>query len=430
MIGSATSDMKALIRLIIVIITIILLPRLLIKFCSSGQIGRSGKDQFRLGIENMSDKFLRSVINNNDFPLRIALLTNHAAQDQFGNRNIDIILSRGINIKKIIAPQHGYWGDIASGVSVKNSKDKTTDIPILTVHDRQLKSADIADVDIVFFDLQDVGIQHYEYVRLLLRLMEVAAAEQKMVVVFDRPNLLGGGIEGVCMSPNMAVDESGIFAVPMRYGMTIGELALYYHRHVMHKKGDLQVVPMAHYHRQAVAYKPISGKLSPNISSIEACLGYSFLGVLGEVAPFDIGIGTTMAFRCILLPEHLHFPKHKWYELREILHELGVESSFYRYLSKRKKIYCSGLRICVHDVNNFSLFKVLVTTLSFFKQEGVALTFSDHFSTIPGMNLVKGCVEGYISQTNYEEEMQRSMNQFFASAVSSCIYYPLPKVIT
>lgn len=429
MVESVTNDIKVLIRLIIVVITIILLPRFVIRFCSSGQIGRSGKDQFRLGIENMSDEFLRSMINNKDSQLSIALLTNHAAQDQFGNRNIDLLLARGIHIKKIIAPQHGYWGDIASGVCVKNCIDKATGTPILTVHDRQLDPADIADINMVFFDLQDVGIQHYEYVRMLLRLMEVAAVEQKMVVVFDRPNLLGGGMEGICIPQQMDVDESGIFAVPMRYGMTIGELAMYYHRHVMNKKGGLHVVPMAHYHRQAAAYKPISGKLSPNISSLEACLGYSFLGVLGEVAPFDIGIGTHMAFQCIMLPEHLNFPKHKWYELREILQELGVESSFYRYYSKRKKSYCSGLHIFVHDVNNFSLFKVLVTTLSFFKQRGVSLTFSEHFSTIPGMNLVKGCIEGYISQVNYEEEMQRSMKHFFASAVSSCIYYPLPKVV-
>ena len=90
-------------------------------------------------------------------------------------------------------------------------------------------------------------------------------------------------------------------SVPIRYGMTIGELAQYCNKYLLKKSATLFVVPMDHYNRHLYPYKAPIGKLSPNINSIESCHGYSFLGLLGEVAPFDIGIGTDKAFQCILL---------------------------------------------------------------------------------------------------------------------------------
>jgi len=218
--------------------------------------------------------------------------------------------------------------------------------------------------------------------------------------------------------------------IPVRYGMTIGELARYYHKHLYHNNLTLHVVPMSNYHRQDVSYLPIIGRLSPNIASLEACQGYSFLGIIGEIAPFDIGIGTDNAFRCILLPEKLHFKKQKWYELCSVLEKLGIDSGYYRYYSKRKKDYCSGLQLVVRNVNNFSLVKVLITTLTFFKQAGVHLSYSPHFEKMPGLIRIKEFVEGNVKKEEFEKELRRSLEAFFALASDSFMYYPLPKVLT
>ena len=101
----------------------------------------------------------------------------------------------------------------------------------------------------------------------------------------------------------------------------------------------------------------------------------------------------------------------------------------YRYYSQRKKEFCSGLRVCIRDIGNFSLFKALVATLEFFQKEGVALKFSDQFSHIPGMYKVKELVQGTIKRKDFEAELKYELEQFFVMASSSFIYKPYPKVV-
>lgn len=417
-------EMRSISYLLLFIFTVVILPWALAYFYWAS-VGSKTIDcgDFKLGLENISDDFLRTL--GKEY-FSAALITNHASKDQLGNRNIDLLVARKVNIKKIITPQHGFWGDVATGVAVKQITDSVTKIPIINLHDRNLEAADLSDIDVLFFDLQDVGIKHYSYVYTLLQAMELSADLKKILVILDRPNLLGSCIEGI--STQLA-DGINVLSVPMRYGMTIGELALYYHKQLFGKRGALRVVPMANYHRQLICYKPIIGQLSPNIASVEACRGYSFLGILGEIAPFDIGVGTKNAFQCILLSEHLGFAKSKWYALRSVLNGLGVDGSYYRYYSSRKKCYYSGLRLTVRDINNFSFIKVLVTMLDFFKHEGLKISFSQRFEKIPGMIRVKDLIDGVISQADFDKELRCSLESFFAMAIGSFIYYPLPKMV-
>lgn len=416
-------------RFTLLLAMIFVLPKIVIKFMgTSRSCENTDSERFKLGLENISDDFLAMLSPSGSLSYDVALVTNHTGKDQIGHRNIDILLQRGLTIKKIFAPQHGFDGDISINAVANDRLDPVTRIPIVNLHGRQLTDTDIRGVHVIFFDLQDIGIRYYSYVNTLVNVMEVAARCDKSVVVLDRPNLLGDAIEGAFGVPE-AHNSLLSMNVPIRYGLTIGELAQYCNKYVIKKAAKLFVVPMDNYNRHMYPYKSPIGKLSPNISSRESCYGYSFLGLIGEVHPFDIGIGTDKAFQCILLPEHVAFSKRQWFKLRDLLQEIGIDSKYYRYFSHRKKEFCSGLRVNILDISNFSLFKALVVTLDFFKSQGIELKFSDHFCKIPGMYKIKQLVEGTIKKEDFDAEIKQALDQYFMMAASSFIYKPYPKVI-
>lgn len=417
----------ALLSVCCMVVFVFVLPQLFISYCQRSSECCDSRESFKLGLENISEEFLRALTSRGDFSYTVALVTNHTGKDQVGNRNVDILLAKGLNIKKIFVPVNGL-NTGGRGSESQKSIDPVTRLPIFNLQGKQIKIEDFKGIDVIFFDLQDVGIRYCGSLGTLMNVMEVAGRTGKTVVVLDRPNLLGDAIEGAFGSSDIQQSLLSV-SVPIRYGMTIGELAQYCNKYLIKKAATLFVVPMDHYNRHLYPYKAPVGRLSPNINSIESCHGYSFLGLLGEVAPFDIGIGTDKAFQCILLPQHIAFSKKQWFKLKEQLKDLGIDSGFYRYHSNRKKEFCSGLRVCIRDIGNFSLFKALVTTLEFFQKEGIALKFSDQFSKIPGMYKVKELVQGTIKRADFEAELKYELEQFFVMASSSFIYKPYPKVV-
>lgn len=410
-----------------VIIFVFVLPQLFISYFQQPNKSCTIPEKFKLGLENISEEFLRAISPHGNLSYTIALVTNQTGKDQAGNRNIDLLLEKGLNIKKILVPFQVTNHAIHT---LKNQKivDPTTRIPLINLQGKQITAQDLKGIDVIFFDLQDIGIRYCGSFGTLMNVMEVCGLLHKTVVVLDRPNLLGDAIEGALGTTDL---HQSLFSasIPIRYGMTIGELAQYSNKYLLKQTVKLFVVPMDHYNRHLYPYKATIGQLSPNINSIESCHGYSFLGLLGEVAPFDIGIGTDKAFQCILLPQHIAFSKKQWFKLKEQLKDLGIDSGSYQYYSRRKKEFCSGLRLCIHDIGNFSLFKALVSTLEFFKREGITLTFSDKFCHIPGMYKIKELIEGTINRKDFDADLKYELEQFFVMASSSFMYKPYPKIV-
>jgi len=158
-------------------------------------------------------------------------------------------------------------------------------------------------------------------------------------------------------------------------------------------------------------------------------MGIAFLGLLDQVTPFDIGLGTDKAFQCILLPDKIKFPKQKWLDLAAVLKDLGVESKEHRYYSARKKTHCSGLRLHIHDINHFSSFKTLLTMLTFFKHNGVPLQFSPSFDKAMGSSAIKALIQGTISKTEFALQVNNDLQLFFKKACSCFLYKPYPKMV-
>ncbi len=431
-ISCLTEYIFSVLRLCLLFSCALFLPRLFLLYINSTSqsIAHTSNKHFKLGLENISNEFLHSLTPKGDLSYTVGLVTNQTGKDQLGNRNIDILLRKGLHIKKIFTPQHSFYSNIIGNNEISTNVDKITQIPIISVYNtnksKKIDKKDLDDIDVLIFDIQDTGIRHYSYIDTLLNTMKAAACYNKKVVILDRPNLLGNCIEGSFQSTQ---DEWESIPIPIRYGMTIGELAQYCNNHILEKPASLHIVPMQSYNRSTEIRKPLIDYLSPNIATIDSCYGYSFLGLLNEVAPFDIGIGTDKAFQCILLPEHIHFPKQKWYELRVMLKNLGVESTFYRRFSRRKKEYYSGLRLLISDINTFSSFTALLAVLDFFKQASISLSFSHNFDKALGTTKVRDFLQGKVDKKNLEHEVNKELRSFFNKAFDSFMYKPFPKVV-
>ncbi len=422
------------VRFLVFMAVALFLPKLGVLYMQTQAKGEviSSQGPLRLGIENITDEFLRSLTPKGDLSYTVGLVTNQSGKNQAGKRTIDILVAHGLKVKKIFVPEHGLDG-IIDGYDHDKERvhhDKITKIPVVLLYGdsapKRLDGTSLHDIDVLMFDIQEMGMRHNTYLTTLFQTLEAVAAHKKKLVVFDRPNALGSSMEGPLVEDAFKSVIS-YAAIPIRHGMTVGELALYYNEHCAEQKAQIHVVPMANYNRYQPLYKV--SRLSPNIDNINSCYGYSFLGMLGEVTPFDVAVGTDKAFQCITLPDSIKFPQKKWYELMTLLKEQGVESKFHRFYSPRKKEYCSGLRLHIPDVNLVASFKSLLMVLTFFKKSGIELQFSKSFDKAVGTNKVREYVDGRMSKYELETAVNTCLHEFFNKATVAFKYRPHPYVV-
>lgn len=180
---------------------------------------------------------------------------------------VDFLLENSIEVKKIFSPEHGFRGKADAGEKVKNGMDTKTGLPIVSLYgkNRKPRVSQIQDLDVLLFDIQDVGVRFYTYISTLHYIMEAAAENGKQVVVLDRPNPNGHYIDGPVLEPSQTTFV-GMHPVPIVYGMSIGEYALMINGEHWLKDGvvaDLTVVPLQNYTHQSRYSLPI--KPSPNL---------------------------------------------------------------------------------------------------------------------------------------------------------------------
>ena len=390
---------------------------------------------FRLGLESIPATFLQNMNAASDQPFRVGLITNQTGKDQNGQRNLDLLVQRGIRVTKIFAPEHGFSGAVEAAHEVKDSKDVATGIEIVSLYGdgtgRTISGDHLSGVDVLVFDIQDSGMRHYTYISTLLHAMQAAADHDKQFVVLDRPNPLGWQMEGPLVDPEIQNVKSFIAAapIPLRHGMTIGELAWFYNKHVLTKPAKLHVVKMQNYDRRhGLSVCPMTA-LSPNLQTVASCHGYSFLGLLGEIRPFDVGVNTDKAFQTIMLPEKLFMPD-KWKQVENLLNKYGIRSvqSVMREKGKKAEKYC-GIHFEITDINSTSSFNLLLSLLNFFKSEGIELKFSNFFDRAIGTEHVRNHVVEGKNHAVLATKINTDLDSFYAKAVDCFMYEPLPRVV-
>lgn len=217
---------------------------------------------------------------------------------------VDTLLSLGIDIRKVFGPEHGFRGSAADGEHVEDEKDQRTGIPIVSLYGNNRKpSAESLDgLDVVVFDIQDVGARFYTYISTMSYVMEACAEKNIPVVVLDRPNPHGDYVDGPVLDTAFS-SFVGLHPIPVVHGMTIGEYAKMVNGEGWLKEGircDLTVVPMKKYTHKTQYVLPIAP--SPNLPNQDAVLLYPSLCFF-EGTIMSIGRGTDYPFQVVGHPD-------------------------------------------------------------------------------------------------------------------------------
>ncbi len=239
---------------------------------------------------------------------RLALLVNHTAT--IGNTHlVDTLLARGHKIVKIFAPEHGFRGDADNGEKVKNMRDPRTNIPIISLYGENLRpqAAEFADIDIVIFDVQDVGVRFYTYTTSMTYMMEACARFGKAFLVLDRPNPNGHYVDGPVLVRKNA-SFVGLHPVPIVHGLTVAEYARMINEEGWLREGlkcDLHYVPCDNYRHDMLYEVPLAP--SPNLRTMRSIYLYPSLCLL-EGTTASLGRGTDAPFERY---GHPKYPKGK-----------------------------------------------------------------------------------------------------------------------
>lgn len=226
----------------------------------------------------------------------VGLVANHSSMTG-GVHLADTLMASGIDIIKVFAPEHGFRGMAGAGEALDNGHDPATGIQVISLYGEKKKPSkeDLRDIDILLFDIQDVGVRFYTYISTLTYVMEAAAQSGIPLVVLDRPNPNGFYIDGPVMEPEY-VSFVGLHPVPIVYGMTIGEYALMVNGEGWLPGGiqcELSVIRMTGYNRDEL-YR-LQVKPSPNLPGWEAVYLYPSL-CLFEGTVVSVGRGTDFPF--------------------------------------------------------------------------------------------------------------------------------------
>jgi uncharacterized protein YbbC (DUF1343 family) len=221
-----------------------------------------------------------------------------------GRHLVDTLRGLGVQLVKVFAPEHGFRGKADAGELISDSVDPDTGIPLVSIYGKKKKPSreDLADIDMVVFDIQDVGVRFYTYLSTLHYIMEACAEHQKPLIVMDRPNPNAHYVDGPVLKPGFT-SFVGMHQVPVVYGMTIGEYASMINGEGWLKGGNrcnLEIIPCASYTHDS--YYSIPVKPSPNLPNMRAVLLYPSICFF-EGTHLSLGRGTDKQFQVIGHPK-------------------------------------------------------------------------------------------------------------------------------
>lgn len=233
----------------------------------------------------------------------VAIMANQTSV--IGNTHlVDSLLSRGVKIVRIFGPEHGFRGKASAGVHVKDERDPDTGIPIVSLYGARNKPTpqDLADVDVVIYDLQDVGCRFYTNINALARLMEACFENNKELMILDRPNPNGYLIDGPVLDMKYK-SGIGMFPIPMAHGLTVGEFAQMANGEGWLADGvkcRIRIIPVANYAHNMPYTLPVNP--SPNLNTQQAVLLYPSTCMF-EGTYLNHGRGTYFPFTVLGSPE-------------------------------------------------------------------------------------------------------------------------------
>jgi len=303
---------------------------------------------------------------------RVGLISNHTAVNGNFQSTLDLLYAHAgkcYKLQAVFAPEHGYYGNGYAYEHIDHAKYK--EIPLFSLHGETRRPTEkmLEDVDLLIYDIQDIGSRSYTFISTLFYCMEEAAKYKIPLLVFDRPNPMGG-----CVVDGPLLEEKwrsfvGYVNIPYCHGMTIGELAKLFNEE--YKVGcDLHVIEMQDYHRgelfeqTGLPWVPTS----PQIPESETPFFYPTTGLLGHLSVVNIGVGYAEPFKLIGAP---------WIDAAKLHEQLEAQNlpgvaflpCFYRpFFGKFKAKACQGVRIMIQDPATFLPITTQYTLMGVLKQ--------------------------------------------------------------
>jgi len=233
---------------------------------------------------------------------KVGLLVNATsrANDQ---HLVDFLLSKNIDVRMIFAPEHGFRGDKGAGEAIIDGMDKKTGLPIISLHGRNKKptAVQMQQLDVVIFDIQDVGVRYYTYISSMHYLMEACVENKVPLLILDRPNPNGDYIDGPVLQSELK-SFIGMHPIPIVHGLTVGELAKMINGEgwlLQGEKCDLTVIKVDNYNHDSIYSLPV--KPSPNLPNDLSVRLYPSLGFF-EATSVSVGRGTPWPFQVLGYP--------------------------------------------------------------------------------------------------------------------------------
>jgi uncharacterized protein YbbC (DUF1343 family) len=293
---------------------------------------------------------------------RIGLITNQTGITSTLKSSVDALNELpDVELVALFGPEHGVRGDIAAGEYVPNFVDKKTGITVYSLYGKTRRPTPemVKNIEILVYDIQDIGARGYTYIYTMAYAMEAARDAGIQFMVLDRPNPLGGNrVEGNVLDPKFS-SFTGLYPIPYLYGMTVGELAKLFNKEFS-INCDLVVVPMEGWQRDmtfedtGLFWVPTS----PNIPHAETIFAYASICFIGELGTISEGVGTALPFELLGAP---------WLDGEKLANELNVKNlpgvffrptffipffhpGNYDYVKKQ----CSGVQIHITDTKTFN----------------------------------------------------------------------------
>ncbi len=319
----------------------------------------SQNPKVKLGIEVLQEKNFDILRGK-----RVGLITNPTGTDSKLKSTVDILFeSKDVDLVALFGPEHGVRGNVEGGEKIGNFTDTKTGLPVYSLYGKTRKPTRemLSGIDVLVYDIQDIGARSYTFISTMGLAMEAAAENDLEFVVLDRPNPLGGlRIEGNIVEDSLR-SFIGMYPIPYVYGLTCGELANYLNEENLLGKGKkckLTVIPMENWKRKMTFDETglIWIPTSPHIPTWETSFYYVMTGILGELRnALSIGVGYTLPFKTIAA---------EWIDAEEFASKLNgkkLEGIIFRpvhytpYYAFGKGRHLNGVQIHITDFKKAEL---------------------------------------------------------------------------
>lgn len=352
---------------------------------------------------------------------RVGIITNHTAKSSSGQYIVDVFRNMSnVTITALFSPEHGIYGIEEAGRKIESGTETTYQLPVYSLYGKARKPTRemLGNIDILVFDIQDVGARFYTYIYTMSLAMEAAAECGKRFVVLDRPNPINGiQVEGNILERQYA-SFVGLYPIPVRHGMTVGELARMFNEQGWLKNGvkaDLVVIKMKGW-RRSMWYNQTGLsfiKPSPNMAGLETAAVYPGLCLL-EGTNVSEGRGTLLPFRQFGAP---------WIDSESLaaklnrLHLPGVRfepTAFTPVSSKYKGQKCKGVKIIITNRDSLEPYwsGILIINEIYRMYPDAFQWRAQHFDRLCGTSVIREAITAQSSLEKLREKWQVGLKNF------------------